>query len=148
MSHITINVYEDPPTPSVIAAARTAAKHGDDREDTALKVFMFCPIPVVDAVAAAATYGLMSALRDDPMAPFLDVPEALALDWGGSEATAAYVDKVRQQGRHLIQIEVAALKDHLATVNRVAEIAGQAQYVMNLAVELAKKAGVALTSSK
>lgn len=148
MSQITINVYEEPPAPEVIEAARKAAKKSDDREETALKVFMYCPIPVVDVVAAAATYGVLSATRDDPMAPLVDVPDAMGLDWLASDATAAYVEKVRRQGRHLVQIEVAALKDHLVNVTRVTELAGHAHYVMNLAKELAKKAGEALTSSK
>lgn len=147
-SVLQINVYGEPPTAQEVDKARQAARQGDRREAWATNVMMYCPVPLVDVVAAVATYAVMCAATDDPMEPLRDDPKAAAMDWSGSDAVTAYVAKVRGQGRHLLQIEVAALKDHLSIVARAAELASGASYIVNLAKELGSRAGAALTSSK
>ncbi|MEY2161478.1 hypothetical protein [Rhodanobacter sp. FW106-PBR-LB-2-11] len=135
-----VNIYATPMTAASIAAARVAAGAGGSLEDSvAFKVFLYCPIPLLDMVAGAATLAVQSIFTNDPQADLRDVPGAVDRDWRGSEATAKYVAAVREQGRHLIALEVASLERHLTLVDGAPKATA---YLAGLAGEAIRKACV------
>lgn len=133
-----INIYATPMTTASIAAARVSAGAGQSLEDSvAFKVFLYCPIPLLDVVAGAAALAVQSIFTNDPQADLRDVPGAVDRDWTGSDATAKYVAAVRAQERHLIALEVASLERHLTIVDGAPKAAA---YLAGLAGEAIKRA--------
>lgn len=134
---IVINVYKDPPDVAEIERARQAVHEASRGELTlAEKVAFFCPIPVLDVVAALATHVVESSLPDDPIEPLRDVPEAMARDWASSDTTRAYVAKVRLQARPLIRAEVDALEAHQALITKARDCVDYAVYLGQVSSEL------------
>ena len=103
-----INIYGEPPS---IEAIRQMRGSGNFEDSAAFKVLMFTPIPGVDILAALATYAYEQTVSGKD---FKACDGAAKMDWSASTITESYVGKVRAQGRELINLEVDALKRHLA----------------------------------
>lgn len=108
------NIYIDPPTPVQISSMREIVNAGNKIEDSvAFKVFVYCPIPVVDVVAGLIASAVEHAVKDDPVAQFKPDHQGLKTDWSATSATQRYTEKVMALGRQLVAGEVEALQYHL-----------------------------------
>lgn len=97
-----MNIFGDPLTVEQITALRLAAGGQQKFEDTAaFKVLMFCPIPLVDVLAAAATYAVESSVTPDYSTPLRYKPGSAGMVWPAGSIAETYAHKVRAQGRDL-----------------------------------------------
>jgi len=127
-----INILLEPMTAQDIAAARREVADGKRLEDSiAFKVFLFCPVPMLDVAAGLATHAVESALSGDPGADLRDVPGAANKDWSISVHAEEYVRKVRGQGRELIRAEVATLEKLCALAGEVIFLIDEARYYVS-----------------
>lgn len=126
MTTITINIYADPMSQADVERLRTSLRN---ELSIAEKVMIYCPVPVVDAVAGLATAAIEYAIKGDQADPLGTAWGASKRDWSITTTTKTYVDKVRALDRELINAEVAALDRHIkatAIVSDVARTAGGA----------------------
>lgn len=98
-----INIYGEP-----LSKERIEQLREDVRSELtpAEKTLMYCPIPVVDAIAGLA----VMALTDDPRERYEDDRGSLDRDWSQSSVAAAYAAKALAAGRLLIKAETEALE--------------------------------------
>ena len=94
----------------------TAAEIEAKREETsfenspAFSVLMYTPLPIVDMVAGAVVAAADYAIRGDRGHPWRNAWGAAKRDWSGSTVAQRYVEKVRAQGRELVNAEVESLE--------------------------------------
>jgi hypothetical protein len=74
-------------------------------------------------LAALATAGIDHVINGDRMAPWRDSVGASDEDWSDSPFSQQYVQKVRTQGRELLNAEVQALRMHVQQVRTVRSVA-------------------------
>ena len=108
--------------------------------DTAEAAMWLTPVPILDVAVAAIAGGVDHLVRGEKRADLDDARGAVDQNWPQGVAST-YVDKVRQQKRELIALEVRGLRQYCEASAMAGSIASTiAEKIATSAIDAVKKA--------